>query len=80
MSWNWKFYKLLDKSEKRWFWGTSLFNVALLLIFFAVGYFVSPISQNSFYLLLPAISRVRDHAGGLLLSGIFRVRCPYVTI
>jgi signal peptidase I len=41
MAWNWKFYKLLDQSEKRWFWGTSAFNLLLLLVFFAVGYFVA---------------------------------------
>lgn len=38
MTWNWKFYPLLDASDKKWFWGTSLFNLILLLIFFLVGY------------------------------------------
>ncbi len=41
MAWNWKFYNLLDKSEKRWFWGTSIFNFILLIIFFVVGYFIA---------------------------------------
>ncbi len=39
MAWNLNFYKLLDKSEKRWFWGTTIFNFLLLVIFLAVGYF-----------------------------------------
>lgn len=41
MAWNWNFYKFLDQSEKRWFWGTTIFNLLLLLIFFVVGYFVA---------------------------------------
>ena len=41
MAWNWKFYNLLDQSEKRWFWGTSIVNLLLLIIFFAVGYFAA---------------------------------------
>jgi signal peptidase I len=40
MTWQWKFYNILDRSEKRWFWGTSLFNLLLLIIFLAVGYYV----------------------------------------
>lgn len=41
MAWNWKFYNLLDQSEKRWFWGTSIVNLLLLIVFFAVGYFAA---------------------------------------
>ncbi len=41
MAWNWKFYNLLDQSEKRWFWGTSMINLGLLFTFFIVGYFVA---------------------------------------
>ncbi len=39
MAWNWKFYKILDQSEKRWFWGTTIFNVLLLITFLLAGYF-----------------------------------------
>ncbi len=40
MTWHWKFYNILDRSEKKWFWGTSIFNFLLLIIFLLVGYYV----------------------------------------
>ena len=37
MSWHWNFYKILDSSEKKYFWGSTILNVIIFLIFILIA-------------------------------------------